>query len=205
VWIVVVPVLAKLLSRIEQEATLTLGSRELTVDLGLPFSWQLFFYGALVTSAANLLYSLTCPWLVKSFATFTEFTGEGRGPIQIREQFTNLVSRKELLSQDFLANAVTEYHITYVTKSEDPNETSARSTLLGQVSNRQSALSLVEKYNIDPSKASEAFWYVRDYFDQSRRPIRWLLTILYALGLGLFGWVLGQNVWFVVTETVSAI
>ena len=47
IWIVVVPLVAKLFSKIESTIDFTLFGAKISVNLSLPFSWQMFYFSAL--------------------------------------------------------------------------------------------------------------------------------------------------------------
>ena len=89
-WLLFVPIVVKALARTTPLLTFTWAGTTHTLDLSLPFSWQVFFYAALVTSVANLIYALRCPWIVKRFHSHADYAAEGRGVNQIREQMTEL-------------------------------------------------------------------------------------------------------------------
>jgi len=78
-WLVVVPILAKLLSIIENPLDFTHFVPGLKIDLNLPFSWQLFYFSAVMISIAGAIYHLCCPKIIKYFNDFSDYQKEGRG------------------------------------------------------------------------------------------------------------------------------
>jgi hypothetical protein len=196
-WIVIVPIAARVLSRVESAFQLDLGGRSIQLELSLPFSWELFFYGALFTSLANALYALACPWLVKRFPTYGAFSGEGRGPNQLREEFTNLLASASHVADADLKNIVSDYYTAYATADADTTRDVAA------LSNRLQAVAVSEKITPDSARTSEAFWYVRDYYDLVRPHWRAAVSLGYGLGFALFGIVLAQNILFVIRHSIE--
>ena len=71
-WIAFVPLVAKILRHVNS-VNIEFYKEIIKLDLELPFSWQLFFWGALFTSIANLIYAIKCPDIIKNFDDFSEF------------------------------------------------------------------------------------------------------------------------------------
>lgn len=68
IWIIVVPVSAKILSN----------EYFLKFDLSLPFTWYCFFFSALCFSLGNLVFTLKCPIIVKENDSLDDFNREGK-------------------------------------------------------------------------------------------------------------------------------
>jgi hypothetical protein len=199
-WIIIVPIAARILSRTESSFSFDLGGKSIRLELALPFSWELFFYGALFTSFANALYSIRCPWLVKRFPAYGAFSGEGRGPNKLREEFTNLLAAPGYVAAGNLRNVVSEYHASYAGNPADENVLASE---ISAISNRHEAIVASEKIAIEPGNASEAFWYIRDYYDLIRPRWRMATAACYGMGFLLFGLVLAQNILFVIRYSIE--
>ncbi|MGL4748042.1 MAG: hypothetical protein ACRCYF_09960 [Shewanella sp.] len=78
VWIFIVPILAKVLSLASDIATVTVFNYTFEVNIGLPFSWRLFYFSALLFSLATIIYQARCPKLIKDYPTFAAFDSEGK-------------------------------------------------------------------------------------------------------------------------------
>lgn len=83
-WMLIVPVAAKSLARLPDEIELQIWGQMLEINIGLPFSWKMFYFSSVAFSVASLLYSWRCPPIVRKFNTFTEFVEEGRSPPFLR-------------------------------------------------------------------------------------------------------------------------
>ncbi|MGJ8670327.1 MAG: hypothetical protein ACSHXK_12615 [Oceanococcus sp.] len=78
VWLFVVPLLAKAFSRLEEVATVTVFGHTFQLILELPFSWVVFYASALAFVAANILYQVWCPTIVKDHENWASFEGAGK-------------------------------------------------------------------------------------------------------------------------------
>ncbi len=81
-WLFIVPVLARLLSQLPEQAALVFGDQTFVVNFRLPFSWQMMFVASLLLSAASLIFGLHCPPLVRDYADLESFKSEGRTATQ---------------------------------------------------------------------------------------------------------------------------
>lgn len=85
VWLFVVPMIAKILSRIEDVATVTVFGYMFELELVMPFEWKVFYFSALFFAVANLLFLLKCYSLTKDHSSFSEFEAAGKGAFQLDE------------------------------------------------------------------------------------------------------------------------
>jgi hypothetical protein len=197
-WIVFVPIAARALVQISPKFNVELGQRAFTIDLRLPFSWEIFFYGALFTSVANMCYAIACPAIVKDFASYKDFADQGRGPNQLREMFTELLmSIYTRFNLSDLQSVLREYVTSYAGHSEEIDQ------LLGKVgTDRHVAIRVAEQAEITERTLPGAFWFVRDLADNTRPPWRWCCLVAYTMGLAFFAYVLLENIMFVVRYSV---
>jgi hypothetical protein len=77
IWIVIVPIAAKITSKIEDVISFEVGNIDHQLVLELPFSWQLFFWSALFFTVGNALFLLLCPFIVKRYENFEDFKLRG--------------------------------------------------------------------------------------------------------------------------------
>jgi len=77
IWIVIVPIVAKVFSKIESIVYLKIGDVRYELILELPFSWQMFFWSALLFTVGNVLFSWLCPFIVKNYDNFDHFQLNG--------------------------------------------------------------------------------------------------------------------------------
>lgn len=93
IWLLIVPILAKTLSNIEGVANVTIFEYSFALDLGLPFSWKVFYFAALSFAASNLIYLGKCYSIIKDHRSFSHFKEEGKGEKQLRD-YSNEVGFK---------------------------------------------------------------------------------------------------------------
>lgn len=79
VWLLLVPMVAQALAKIEDPLILDGISHGLRIQIALPFNWWLFYFSAVSVSIAGVIYSLVCPKLVREFSNLAEYRAEGRG------------------------------------------------------------------------------------------------------------------------------
>ena len=90
IWIFVVPVLAKLLFKIEEYLAFDLFGQKIELVLSLPFSWKVFFYSALSFSIANSIVLLACPRIIKDHLSFSGFIGDGKNHEHLKYYATDI-------------------------------------------------------------------------------------------------------------------
>ncbi len=84
VWVVIVPIIAKVLSSLKEY-------QFINFDLVLPFSWVLFYFSALFFLIGNILYNIFVPPIINENRSFSHFLQMGRGK---RELISYLESEK---------------------------------------------------------------------------------------------------------------
>lgn len=79
-WLLGVPLAAKVaveLNRLTDH--LLTGS----LHLSLPFSWKLFYLGAILVACGTLIFSLRCPGIIRDHPTAADFRSAGKGFSQL--------------------------------------------------------------------------------------------------------------------------
>lgn len=79
IWLFLTPLAAKFLSKIEEHIEFTLSNQVYILDLTLPFSWSVFFFSALLFTAANILYYIFAPVIIKDNDDYGSFLESGKG------------------------------------------------------------------------------------------------------------------------------
>lgn len=73
IWLWIVPIIANIIEHIENPIHIVVSTSKLSINLQLPFSWQMFFFGALFISFGNLVFLLKCPEFIKKYKNFNSF------------------------------------------------------------------------------------------------------------------------------------
>ncbi len=76
-WMVFVPIAAHMLPRKDIEIGLPFGDATLTLLFGLPFSWKLFYLGAVSIAIGSILFTLYCPPLIRHYGSYGAFAKAG--------------------------------------------------------------------------------------------------------------------------------
>jgi len=78
VWLVLVPLVVKLFSKLGDEIEIEISGNILHLDLVLPFSWQMFYCSALAFTAGNIIFSLCAPNIIKNYSDYGDFKNKGK-------------------------------------------------------------------------------------------------------------------------------
>ncbi|HTV26949.1 MAG TPA: hypothetical protein VMF32_04130 [Xanthobacteraceae bacterium] len=190
VWVAIVPLVARVLSDLPKEVRVSLGSHEIALKLGLPFSWTIFFFAAVAASAANLVYMLACPAMVKRYKTYADFRDEGRGPDELKTFFIEMLFRYNRSLSDFDAvNVAAHFVRTYCT-----GPTGAAAQRKGAAQKRWEAIVCVQHAEVREDRLPDAFWYVRNQADRLAPFWRALCLMLFSVAFIWSFIVLLQNI-----------
>ncbi len=97
-WAVLIPLVAKVLHRVNEMFPVKIWDKEYSYHLGLPFSWQMLFFAAILFLIANVSYYVYCPDLIQETATFRDFADQGRSASELARYFREFVPSQGLLS-----------------------------------------------------------------------------------------------------------
>jgi len=78
IWLIIVPVMAKLTSKLEDIISFEVSGKVYQLDIVLPFSWQLFFLSALAFVIGEIIYFFSCPKIIKDYQDVSEFLATRR-------------------------------------------------------------------------------------------------------------------------------
>ncbi len=212
VWIIAVPLLAQLLQGVNRDFQLSIFGNPVLLTLDLPFSWKMFYFGAIATALASLIYSSTCPNIIRDYERYWELSREGKGARQITRALLEAAASHSILDpprqgsllmrvcrkrrfpdfgverrRGFLGEFLQRYSSNYPGNEPDPAE----------------AWVLSHQTKIEPAKLAEAFWYVRDIADRTSTWARIAAVSCYAIAFCSLGVVLLQNFLFVLRFTAG--
>lgn len=189
-YIVVVPIIVKALDKVTSPLILSLGESELSINIDLPFSWYLFYFGAVAIAIGSLLYQIFCPEIIKSYKNYGEFLSSGESNnyldrVASKYKIHNLYFT--FIGQPYLEQKVKEpIKVPSMSRFEEPR-TEEREKVVDYKHNI--------KYQED---RKEAFNQLHDKVKFSNKNLRYTSFSLYMLGFGAFGWVIIQNIYYVV-------
>ncbi|MBB1434574.1 hypothetical protein H5201_09660 [Pseudoalteromonas sp. SG43-6] len=202
VWIIIVPILAKLLIKVGDVLPIKIGDVTFNINLSLPFSWQMFFFAALFFSLAQFIFNLICPEIVKDFENQREFEKDGKTVIQLSSYlkglllcrnnsnykesgvFLNLVKKEDRINnardiaKQYLAHLNADYQINIVSGVAANDFQKAANILV----------------SLSPERRKAIFEYVYTVCKVQNPITRIIVGSLYFLGFILSAVVLLQNV-----------
>ncbi|MDR7090882.1 hypothetical protein [Cellvibrio fibrivorans] len=73
IWMIVIPVAAKVLENIAPEVELHIFNQVFNLTLILPFSWKALYFSSLLFACGTIIYQIFCPKIVKEYPTFKDF------------------------------------------------------------------------------------------------------------------------------------
>jgi hypothetical protein len=89
IWLFIVPMIAKPLSKIKETIDITVFSHSFSIEFGLPFSWKVFYLCAIIFATANIIFVGRCYTLIKDHKDFSHFLEAGKERRQL-EQYAEL-------------------------------------------------------------------------------------------------------------------
>jgi hypothetical protein len=82
-WLLVVPFLAKLLSKVNDTLTVNIFNANITLTMGLPFSLQLFYFSAITIVVGDIFFQIKCPQILKDHPSYSHFREQELGELQL--------------------------------------------------------------------------------------------------------------------------
>tara|TARA_R110000868_G_scaffold175781_2_gene413005 strand:- start:6948 stop:7634 length:687 start_codon:yes stop_codon:yes gene_type:complete len=189
-YLIIVPIIVKALDKLNNPMLLKFGESNIQINLELPFSWYLFYFGALSISIASLLYQIFCPELIKDFRNYGEFLDAGES-----DSYLARVSRKYNITPFAWGSLGTPYIVEKKTETVKNTATSRRF---------EAPLKTLEtitdyKHNIKyQEERKDAFNNIYNEVKFRNKKIMNTSFCFYILGFAAFTWVILQNIAFVI-------
>lgn len=193
-WIVFIPVVAKLLSNVEDVGTFRVFGFDFVLNLSLPFPWTVFFYGSVLAVIANVVYLFCCPNVLQQFPNYAAFNKAGATADQLSAMFAEALSdyEKEVAPND-LRNAVRSFCTDHCSPgSFDPAQFDSIPR------NPWQAKLIVAGAKILEPQLANALWTVQQFVERQSKLARRLCLVLYSCAILCFLFVFIKNILFVV-------
>jgi len=195
-WFAIVPLIAKLLSRLPQEINfMRFGNNFYTITLSLPFTWEWLWIASLLFIIAYGLYAWKCPKLVKKYSSLKDYKNDMHSPRWLTWLSRDIINDKEQYPKFFERMSTKNYFVletnvpaidrfpTVIVQNEQ--------TVLYFRDNRQLysfgmpiLTNGVEDKALTEIAEREVFWEVFGRFSSSKRNWRFvILTLLYLSGI----------------------
>ena len=182
IWLFITPSAVKLLDTFENWLIESF-QNNIQVDLSLPFSWWLFFFASLAFTLGNIWFSIFCPNIIRNHANYGDFAASRLPPMLIWEflrDFSTIGKNKLNAKLCFPENEIIQAQY----KHDNFYLKNTRKTIMKQPSDL-----FYDVYN-----AANL-----DYWGQ-----RLTVFLFYSLGILLFGWVVLQNITYVVGQLINS-
>ena len=204
-WFAIVPLFAKILSKLPKEISFKPIDVVYTITLELPFYWELLWISSLLFVIAYLLYLMYCPQFIKTYSSYKDYKLHYHSPRWLSWAAKDIVSDKKEIDKFFKRMYKKEYlkPCDFIEKEKLPRVDieEKQSTLLFTYDQKKYIFSMPrlkdgkENKNLTEIAEREVFWEVFGRFSSSKRHIRLIIIgLLYLSGI-FFGIVLIQNIW----------
>jgi hypothetical protein len=181
IYLILIPVIVKL-SKSLPPLKVMVGEVEKEITISLPFSWYLFFFGALLIAFGTFLYYLFCPPFIKKYSDFGEFRNKGEADL-----FLIKLGEKHLKDDDDFKNLLKQKPFLNQTEDYDRGGGFMSPIVVNQSTNIE--------YN---DNLKTVFHKLYDILNRKNICLIRITTIFYIAGIVCFIMVLGQNIWFVI-------
>lgn len=182
-WLIVVPLLAHLIIEVNPVIKIPLWGSEHILNLGLPFSWKMFYFSAVACAISSAVYSFGCPNIVAYYKNFSDFAEGRRGTDLIKSQmYKALTTREPISNPNHLINMFTDgYCQKLPDKMRDPHPWEDRFSVI------------LEEAVIRDDKLEDTFEFVRSLSNLSNPKLRVFCGVCYSIAFLLILIVLVQN------------
>lgn len=180
IWLMIVPIFSKFLSKIGDTLVFNINGIKYTLELSLPFSWQLFYLSAICFVIGNVVYLIIAPKIVKEFIDYGDFKTKGKRARDL-DKYRPKEHLKAREAITFAPNFEAQFAPPNDQKNESPNKEYNRTQL--------------EK---------ESFWSIYSRYDSSKNSLRTVCSFVYAIGITLFGIVMVQNICWTICAIVKS-
>jgi hypothetical protein len=204
IWSFIVPIVAKLLSKINTDIIIKIFDVSIPLSFCLPFSWKIFYFSSISFAIASIVYKLKCPAFIKEYNSFQDFDNEGKTESQVRESLRRLIfpngvsgKSKDIIPknaigtarcfvEDFLDKPANDL------QQKNPKENKLKTGLIIDDDPIKTYFSLATQ-KIDKNKVANAFWFVQGYANRSNLLARMICGLFYGIGLILISVIFYQN------------
>lgn len=189
IWFLIVPFLIKILDKIPGSVSVILLEKEFSFNLATPFPNQIywFYFASVLFALGNLIYSMRCPGIIKSYKSYAEFReidGSSVSPLLALEEFCD---SKETTNDD--NDAVVFDFIDKYCEAHCKQECLA-----------QGNWHLKLNYcRVSEKDIPNVFSHVREAANYLHRRSRQVCALLYILGMFIIAFILCQNVYLVLS------
>lgn len=106
IWMIAIPIIAKLLQGLEPHYDLRIFGTKFPLNLTLPFSWVMFYFGSVCFALASAIFAIGCPPNIAKYRNASDFMDLENSELAVRQQAANAATYEQSvgLSSPFLSN-----------------------------------------------------------------------------------------------------
>ena len=188
-WLVIVPLIVKITENLNSPLKFEIYGEVMSFPLELPFSWKLFFFGALLISIGSTLYQLYCPHLIKNYSNYGEFLASGQSNFYL--DYVIAIYKIDRKPFDFI------YDTPFTKKADMPEDDQPQSASYFERGLAPLNYKYDRNYEYD-HKRQVGFNAIYEILDKKLPERIKASMFFFYLGFACFIWVLLQNIWFVI-------
>lgn len=214
-WIVFIPLITNLLSRVCSVLTFEVFGQQITLTLKLPFTWQVLFFSAILATIANIFYVFCCPRFIKNYRNFADFQDQGKANKNLIQDLIEFLKHFEFqkawkIADDFILKsfAQSEYGSfgrlgkdgsegIVITFENQPPPKKDHRTIATELLNKL-------KHNTEQFDLRVAFWHLRDQAN-TKYNHNWKIgcTLFYYASILSVLWVMAENIFFTIKYIIT--
>jgi hypothetical protein len=187
-WIIVVPILAKLLQNLTSPVQVSILGSTPVVNLSLPFSWYCFYFAAIAFALGSILYSMYCPLIIANFANFREYTDSGGEGFRLASEIRKAVPEGMIHDSPIWKAYLLAADSIDIDEAIEPHF---------QVS--------IGLRKIPITRLASVFYTIRSVVNHSHLGAARMTAFLFGSGFILLGIVLLQNINFVLIQLAGGV
>lgn len=202
VWFSLVPVIAGIINQLPTPLPITLMGVTHTIELTLPFHWQLLWLSSLSFVIALGLFKLFCPKFVQKYSSFSEYSSYNNHPRWLAWETHSLLTSANVNQKRKLVERLNEKK--YLSRLEvnldkdlcDKPEVKEKQTIIKFRVDDQSyefGMPIIQT-PYDESSEKDVFYELFGRYSESRPGVRVIIKFLLIISLLLFLVVLLQHI-----------
>ncbi|MBC3760052.1 hypothetical protein H7U19_16715 [Hyunsoonleella sp. SJ7] len=200
-YLVIIPILVKLMGYLDNPFILILGENSIKLNLELPFSWYLFYFGAIFIAIGTFIYQVFCPSFIKKFQNYGEFISAGESDNYLSRIESKYAKNKNIKGFSVLSEPYLTERKEHTKEYERPVK--RRGITIGVEKEIFEYTTEEYKTNIKYQEErknyfNELYSVVNDY----NKPLVVFAFITYVVGFSSFLFVIIQNIRFVIRKLI---
>jgi hypothetical protein len=197
-WFAIVPVFSKLSEQLPKNISIQLNPvKSYTINLELPFKWEILWVSSLFFVFAYILYLIFSPTFVKRYFSYKDYKDYGHSPRWIVREAQNLVKSKYVDLIKFSGRMIKKDYIHKINDNEDfedkevivsKKETSLmfKSKSICYKFSMPIVVNEKEDKELTEIAVREVFWEVFARFSDSKFGIRLIIQLFLIISLITF-------------------